>query len=64
MRGINGEKLGLKCLNVGKYWQYKVYVEWNVNYIKEVKLKESEIMKNVIEEIHSDMSTAKWWPYL
>ena len=21
-------------------------------------------MKNVIEEIHSDMSTAKWWPYL
>ena len=27
MRGINGEKLGLKCLNVGKYWQYKVYVE-------------------------------------
>ena len=27
MRGINSEKLGLKCLNVGKYWQYEVYVE-------------------------------------
>ena len=59
MRGINGEKLGLKYLNVGKMLiisslcrvKYKLYLRSKTHGERDYK--------NSIEEIHLDMPSTK-----
>ena len=55
MRGINGEKLGLKYLNVGKILIISNLCKIKCTLYLRSKTHGEGYYKNVIEEIHLDM---------